>query len=146
MGTFLIILIIIVLCWPLIKKWAARFMANRAEDFIRNATGMPPRPGSRKARRQQRQSADSSADSSYAYLSSRQSRQRRHTRREGPIIPKEYAEDVEFVETIDYSSDSSPSSSHIHTTETYHESQVSDAEWEEIKTSDNAKNPFHNRS
>ena len=49
MGIFLIVLILLFLCWPMIKRWMARFMANRAEDFIRNAAGMPPRPGSRKA-------------------------------------------------------------------------------------------------
>ncbi len=60
MGIFLIVLILLFLCWPMIKRWMARFMANRAEDFIRNAAGMPPRPGSRKARQQARHAANSS--------------------------------------------------------------------------------------
>ena len=140
MGIFLIVLILLFLCWPMIKRWMARFMANRAEDFIRNAAGMPPRPGSRKARQQARHAANSSGSDNggYAYGGTRSSSRRRsgpRGRQNGPIIPKEYAEDVEFVETIDYSeteirTDGKPGRA---SSSSYQESQVSDAEWEEIK-------------
>jgi len=124
----------------MIKRWMARFMANRAEDFIRNAAGMPPRPGSRKARQHARHAANSSGSDNggYTYGGTRSSSRRRSGtggRKNGPIIPKEYAEDVEFVETIDYSeteirTDGKPGRA---SSSSYQESQVSDAEWEEIK-------------
>ena len=49
-------------------------------------------------------------------------------------IPKEYAEDVEFTETVEYSSDRSinPGATKKHQTSVRMESQVSDAEWEEV--------------
>lgn len=56
---------------------------------------------------------------------------RRRSRRKDGIIPKEYAVDVEYVETKDYSS--GPERIHEEKREEYHESQVSDAEWEDIK-------------
>ena len=137
MGIFLIILIIVIACWPWISRWLKQFLARRAEDYLRKATGMPPRPGSREEKRQQRtsrQAYSSSQDNfsdSAAY--SRRSRQRRKTRNgyKEPIIPPEYAEDVEFVETKSFSettiggSDRQPRQ--------FHESQVSDVEWVEIK-------------
>lgn len=119
------------LLWPSILRLARRYMANKAEDFLRNATGMPPRPGSQRAKREaaQDRSSDDSRRRGYSY---RYGRDRRATRHTGPIIPKEYAEDVEFVETksfpqttIDETSDSG--------TRQWNESQVSDAEWVEIK-------------
>ena len=63
----------------MIKRWMARFMANRAEDFIRNAAGMPPRPGSRKARQQARHAANSSGSDNggYTYEGTRSSSRRR---------------------------------------------------------------------
>lgn len=130
--TFFIILIIVVLCWPLIKKWTARFVANRTEDYIRKATGMPPRPGSREAKKQARRDNTGARQQS---TSSRSSRTSRSTggRRTGPIIPKEYAVDVEFTETIDYSETVIASDGRRTSAYSYHESQVSDVEWEEVK-------------
>ena len=110
-------------------------MANKAEDFLRNATGMPPRPGSRKAKKEAADRKDSNYnDNRYNGYRSRRGRYSRQSVDE-PIIPKEYAEDVEFVETKEFSQttiDSSYSSGKSRTE--WHESQVSDAEWEEIKT------------
>lgn len=109
-------------------------MANKAEDFLRNATGMPPRPGSRKAKKEaSERKRQNSGDNSGSYYRSR--RRYRQTSGDEPIIPKEYAEDVEFVETKEFSQttiDSSYSSGNSRTE--WHESQVSDVEWEEIKT------------
>ena len=61
--------------------------------------------------------------------------QKRHgTYQTEPIIPKEYAEDVEFVEIKEYSE--TTIETHKATSSVkYHESQVSDAEWVEIKSS-----------
>ena len=45
---FIIFLIILFLIWLIfgerIKRWLAGFMARRTEDYLRKATGMPPRP------------------------------------------------------------------------------------------------------
>lgn len=107
-------------------------MANKAEDFLRNATGMPPRPGSRKAKKQ---AASDNKNAGYnnggSYYRTR--RNHRQPAPSGPIIPKEYAEDVEFVETKEFSSSTIDSSSKGYSRTDYHESQVSDAEWVEIK-------------
>ena len=114
-------------------------MARRAEDYLRKATGMPPRSGSREEKRQQRASrqayssagSSSSASSSSSY--SRRARRQRNSQRgyNEPIIPPEYAEDVEFVETKTFSETIIGGSDGKQ--RQYHESQVSDAEWVEIK-------------
>lgn len=142
--TVVIVLVIFAIVWLLfgqqIKRWLAGFMARRTEDYIRKATGMPPRPGSREARRQQREEQKAqnqrSSQGASSYYDGRSSRSRRSTRSYGnePLIPKEYAEDVEFTETISYSETTiGVAASDGRNTTVYHESQVSDVEWEEIK-------------
>ncbi len=133
MGIALIIFLLILLLWPTIMKWVGRFMARRAEDYLRKATGMPPRPGSRQARKESRRT---SATGGSRHSSSRQTQSGYgYYDPDGPIIPKEYAEDVEFVETKDYSETTIGSFDDSRRTTTfYRESQVSDVEWEEIKT------------
>ncbi len=142
--TAVIVLVIFAIVWLLfgqqIRNWFAGFMARRTEDYIRKATGMPPRPGSREAKRQQReeQKAQSQRSSQRAsgYYDGRSSRRRRSTgsyNSNEPLIPKEYAEDVEFTETISYSETTIGVASSDGNTTVYHESQVSDVEWEEIK-------------
>lgn len=139
MGIVLTIILILILCWPAIKRWAARFIANRTEDYFRKAAGMPPRPGSREANRQARQESRSSGrenrnSTRYSSFSGRRTRRQSPPSNE-PLIPKEYAEDVEFVETINYSETVIGASSSDGKTTVYHESQVSDVEWEEIRVS-----------
>lgn len=120
-------------------------LANRTEDYLRKATGMPPRPGSREERRQQRASQQSQyrsseSEGSYYYNSSGysngsafRSRSRRRSRYSSnePLIPREYAEDVEFVEIKSFSQSTIKET--VETEKQYHESQVSDVEWVEIK-------------
>ncbi len=47
MSSFLIILLIIIFCWPWISRvvgrWFRNFMSHRAEDMMRRMMGMPPR-------------------------------------------------------------------------------------------------------
>lgn len=140
MGIFLVIIILIILCWPMISKWMQGFLARRTEDYLRKATGMPPRPGSREAKRQARQQQQQTSNA-YSSSSSRRSGSRSRNRQSSssrsysshePLIPKEYAEDVEFVETISYS-ETSIGPDYTGSRTVYHESQVSDAEWVEIK-------------
>lgn len=138
-GIVLIILLILFLCWPAIARWMRGYMARRAEDLLRNATGMPPRPGSRKARQQARQQA-SKQTRQESYGRRRQGFNPYYDNSDGPIIPKEYAEDVEFVETKDYSEDSFETiDENVTESFNYHESQVSDVEWEEIKVKSGKK-------
>ncbi len=139
--TLIIILIILFLIWLIfgnrIRQWLARLVANRTEDYIRKATGMPPRPGSREARRQQRATDEASRQGksrgTYANYSSSRRRRTNRVNPNEPLIPKEYAEDVEFVETISYSQTTIGISESDSRHTVYHESQVSDVEWEEIK-------------
>ena len=131
LGILILIVLGIWLLWPIISRWLRRQAANRAEDFIRNATGMPPRPGSRREKKERKERENNKDYSYYGY------RTRRHRHNpypsDEPLIPKEYAEDVEFTETKDYS-ETTDTSKGPSKKEHYHESQVSDAEWTEIKT------------
>ena len=120
----LIIILIIAaalwLLWPRIRRWMAMWVVRRlqrnAEDYVRRASGMPPREekkGERASRHRPRRS--------YAG---------------GPLIPKEYAVDVEYVEIHEYSATTviggdAPKEK----VEEWHESQVTDAEWVEIRDS-----------
>lgn len=132
MGIFLITLLLIILLWPSIKRWLGRFAANKTEDFLRNAAGMPPRPGSRQAKRESRRQDNrnySNSSKGYYYRTGRQQRQPEPS---GPIIPKEYAEDVEFVEIKEFSQTTIHASVDNGNKKEWHESQVTDVEWEEI--------------
>lgn len=132
LGILLLIVVFFWIIWPVIARWLKRKAMERAEDYMRSSMGMPPRDKKKKS------------SDSYKNQSSQDSFYReRYKKRYGsdykgnePIIPKEYAEDVEYTETIDYSS--TRISSHSDgKTKTYHESQISDAEWIEIKTKRN---------
>ena len=150
----IIFLLILLLIWLIfgqrIKMWLVGFMANRTEDYIRKSMGMPPRPGSKEDRRRQKASQEQAAyagqsrgdsskreQSSYGRSASGTSQRRRSYaggRRE-PLIPKEYAEDVEFTEIISYSETTIGVSHSDETRTVYHESQVTVVEWTEIKLS-----------
>ena len=128
LGILLLIVVFFWIIWPVIAKWLKRKAMERAEDYMRASMGMPPRDRKKK----------NTAGASGTYKStSGYNRERRNPfgpDRYGqePLIPKEYAEDVEFTETIDYSSTEFREKT-SGKTEQYHESQISDAEWIEIK-------------
>ena len=129
LGIIVLIVIFFWLVWPAISRWLKRKAMEKAEDYMRSSMGMPPRDKKRK--KSQEENAESSR---YSYDNRRQRRNPFGQGKYGnePIIPKEYAEDVEFTEVKDYSGKDikieSPDKS-----ETFHESQISDAEWTEIK-------------
>lgn len=136
----IIFLLILFLIWIIfgrqIRQWFAGFMARRTEDFLRKAAGLPPRPGSKEDRRRKRRQNGYSSDSQGRPFSSYDSQRNRHGNNKNPdepLIPKEYAEDVEFVETISYSQTTIGVEESNGQRTVYHESQVSDVEWEEIK-------------
>lgn len=125
-AIIILIILLIILFWPRISRALReaihRWMARRMENFIRNAAGMPPREEKETKRGQRRQRQDQ--------------RQRSRTygmKTDGPIIPREYAEDVEFTETVSYSSDREVAPDSPRPDDIREEPQVSDAEWEEIR-------------
>lgn len=125
MATLLVIGIILFLLWPNIKRWLAGYMARKTEDFIRQATGMPPREKGRRG---------SSASSGHSSYNGAGTRARNNIKEDGgPIIPKEYAEDVEFVETVEYSETIIGEEHNGESKNVKSESQVSDAEYIEVK-------------
>ncbi len=125
-GLLILILIFIgvPIVWRWIKPYFFRWMQRRTEDYMRNAMGMPPRDRSN-SRTGSRQSYSSSASSS-----GRRARSRGYS--SGPLIPKEYAVDVEYTEIRSYSSEETIASDGK-TVRYSVESQVSDAEIIEIR-------------
>lgn len=129
--SILAFILLIILVWLIfgrqISAWSRTFMAHRAEDAVRRMMGMPSRREERKARERAERAARS-ADSSYSHDRYRQSA---HSDND-PIIPKEYAEDVEYVEIRDYSYSRIIKDDNEGRT-VYHESQVEEAQIIEIK-------------
>lgn len=128
----LLILILIFIGIPLLWRWAKpyfyRWMQRRTEDYVRSAMGMPPRDKSKKNSGGQ-QSYSSSGKYGYG---SQGSRSRYSAHYSGPLIPKEYAVDVEYTEIRSYSSEETIASDGK-TVRYKIESQVSDAEIIEIR-------------
>lgn len=125
MSGLLILLLIFIgvpYLWRWLKPYFFRWMQHRTEDYVRNAMGMPPRDKSKgKSGRRQTQGS-----SSYYNQKSRAD----HS--SGPLIPKEYAVDVEYTEVHSYSSEEVIASDGK-TVRYSVESQVSDAEIIEIR-------------
>ncbi len=121
----LIILVLIFIGLPYILRWLKpyfyRWMQHRTEDYVRRAMGMPPRDKSGSGRARSNRSS---------FYSRNQRRQPTHT--SGPLIPKEYAVDVEYTEIHSYSSEEVIASDGKAVRYSV-ESQVSDAEIIEIR-------------
>ena len=132
LGILILIVLFFWLVWPVISRWLKRKAMERTENYIRSKMGMPPRDKSRGDQRGRQ------GQRNYQYGSSQGRRRNpfgpdRYTSE--PIIPKEYAEDVEYIETKEFSSTTTSTfeTGKKKTSETYHESQISDAEWVDIK-------------
>lgn len=137
MGIALIILIFLIIFGPLImnllRRWLMAKARNKMEDYIRAASGMPPRDS---------HSGNNNTRQQKGNGNTRKSARRRKPQTPewtGPIIPPEYAEDVEFTEIKSYSETTeingvsrrggkSKKNDQIRV-----QSQVEDAEWTEIK-------------
>ena len=135
-GLLILILIFIgvPLLWRWLKPYFFRWAQHRTEDYIRSQMGMPPRDKN-KSRTQQNQQRYSSSEgySSGSYSSAPYGYRRRgRGYSSGPLIPKEYAVDVEYTEIRSYSSDETIASDG-HAVRYTVESQVSDAEIIEIR-------------
>ncbi len=129
----LIIILIPLALWllrPLIRKWIYRTLERKAEDMLRRAAGMPPR-----GKKQRSNNAAKEDDTSYGAdcRSSSYNTGYGYEPYDGPIIPREYAEDVEFTEYRDYSSDTKIRTSDTGEQSIVIEKQVTDVQWEEIK-------------
>lgn len=142
MRTFLIVIIIIFVVIPILirplRPYLQRWMAGKMEDQLRRRMGMPTRKEEQRMRREAERRASSPAgdESAYTARQSASRRRRRTQRHSGPIIPKEYAEDVEFTEIKTFEQ------TEIHGTgndgkeeREWHESQIEDAEYVEVKKS-----------
>lgn len=123
-NALLIIILIVIffwLVWPSVARWLKRKTIEKMQESILRQMGMPPPP---KEKRKRREKTSGRGNNPGPGMRSPHS---------GPIIPKEYAEDVEFVEIKEYSETTVETRKGTRT-EIYHESQVSDAEWVEIKS------------
>lgn len=115
-----IILILLILFWGPITRFFGRLFARWVQNRVMKAAGLDPKATRRRyeeaQRRQERQAE--------------QERRREHDRNH--VIPEEYAEDADYVEIHDRHE----RDVHVHSSgrdSYYHEEQVSDADWEEIK-------------
>ena len=132
-AILLLIVLFFSLCWPAISKWLKRKAMEKADNYLRQAMGMPPREKKkgRTGRSHENDDYYRNAGSSQGYYSGGSGRRDYyHSDHNGSIIPKEYAEDVEYVETKEFSSAEKTFTS---SQGTFHESQVSDVEFTEIK-------------
>ena len=132
LGILILVVVFFWIVWPYIARWLKRKAMERAEDYMRVSMGMPPRDKKKK----NKGSGEEAPGGAYYQRERRNPFGPERYGRE-PIIPKEYAEDVEFTETVDYSEtrinlENKEKSEHK-TRERFHESQISDAEWTEIK-------------
>lgn len=125
LGILILVVLFFWIVWPYIARWLKRKAIERAENYVRSSMGMPPRD----KKQQNRSNRNSRED----YFNRGGRNPYGNSQNHGPIIPKEYAEDVEYTETIDYSQSERRVDSNGE--QTYHESQISDAEWVEIKKS-----------
>lgn len=130
-GLAIILLIVIFfwLIWPPISRYLKRKAMERAEDYVRSSMGMPPRDKNRNKR------SGSTTQGAY-YRQRREEGNYHHKNSDHPIIPPDYAEDVEFTEIKEFHQKEIHTGSNPKDKETiYHESQISDVEFTEIKKS-----------
>ncbi len=123
MGVFLIIILIIALLWPWIMRWMRAYMMRKAEERLRAMMGMPPRQEEERRQRRERE---------------RQQRPESNGRRRPDPHParamREVAEDVRYTEYFDYSETSVETDGEGSARREYHERQVEDVKFTEIKT------------
>ncbi len=142
MTTVLILIAIFYLVWlllPRISVLIRRYMMHKAEDYMRRSMGLPPRE-KRSWWSRFRPAAGKKRETSDPQQNTRRSKgsKRYHPRNSnpGPVIPRDYAEDVEYVEIKEFSSKESVTADGEGIKYKLQE-QVSDVEWVEIKDNDN---------
>lgn len=135
--TFVVILIVLVAVWAFfgdrISAWLRAQMMGRMEDQVRRAMGMPSRKEEKKMRKEAQKAASRNGGADPYTRSARNP----HHHRPDSIIPKEYAEDVEFVEYKSFSKSEEVHANPDGSADVKVEEQVSDVEFTEIKPSRN---------
>ena len=134
MTVFLAIILLLAIIWLCfgnqIRNWIHRRMMQRMEDIIRRSMGMPSVKEEQKMRKQaEKQNRKSGFRDPGAGTRTHHGPE---VVRPDTIIPKEYAEDVDFVEYKDFSQSVEISESDD-ATSVRTEEQVSDVEYVEIK-------------
>lgn len=138
MATFFLIVLFLIIIWMFfgerIKAWSRRRLMEKMEDAIRSQMGMPSTKEERKRRRDTEKRTQRKRNT-WQHTPHQQSNQSAGN----VIIPREYAEDVEFVEYKEYSEkatiiDKEDTASGKRTSKIVAESQVSDVEYVEIKS------------
>lgn len=142
---FLVFILILISLWLIfgraIRAWIQRRAEEKLADFLRAQMGMPSAKEQRKAQKAAEKAARRNGASSGSYWTRpAQPRQPRYPSG-SPIIPKEYAVDVEFTEIREFqqttildsaSSQSNSSSTSSHRKRIKEEGQVSDVEYTDI--------------
>lgn len=105
-------------------NWLKGYMARRAEDMMRRMAGMPSRKEEQRRARKARASRKSQAPADD-----------RRDKEEAIRSMRENAVDVEFTEIKEYSSEDIIAEDSNGNRTVYHEEQVTDAEFTEIKNS-----------
>ena len=131
------------LLWPYISRWilpaVQRWSMRRLEDHFRRMTGQPTRKEERKMHRKAEKERRRGVRDGWGAFRDRRTQGTgnygQHSRRHEPIIPKEYAEDVEFVEIKSYSEETVAirENNADGKAKVKVESQIEDAEYVEIK-------------
>ena len=142
MLKFIAFLLLLWVLWLIfgkrIQAWATRYIMRRVTRMAARQAGIDPDlfSGNRSARNGEKSRSQTSSPRE-EQTASRHAGQSRHT---GPLIPKEYAEDVEYTEIRSYSSETviagdetesktkSPRTSVFRKGKESIETQVSDAE------------------
>lgn len=133
-GVLLIVFLVVFVLGPFLVRIAApllqRWMMHRMEDRFRRMAGMPSRKEEKRQRGKAKARRGAAPDAGESFY--------RHgpgPRRREPIIPPEYAEDVEFVEIKSYSEETVVTDDGKVTTrvEYTEETQIEDVQFEEIK-------------
>ena len=140
-GILLIIFLVIVLAAPLLKRWLAplfqRWMMHRMEDAMRKMMGVPTRKEEKRIRKEREKKASEARRREKASdPRPNAGYERRSAGRREPLIPKEYAVDVEFVEIREFDSETRQGRGEV---KYEMECQVEDVKFVEIKNQDPVK-------
>ena len=140
-----IAIILLVILWPAIMRAVAPYIQNwimgRVEDRFRKMAGMPTRKEEKRAAKQRAKNGGRAAE---AFRKASRSSRGAHGPHD-PIIPKEYAEDVDFVEIKTFSHTEVVAESKDGNEQLVYESQVEDVEFIEIKREATDEDSLHHR-
>lgn len=133
----LIAIILLVVSWPYIMRFAApyfqRWMMGKFEDRLRRMAGMPTRKEEKKAAKKagKNNRNNKSGDPWRTAATAGNSHE--------PIIPKDYAEDVEFVEVKTFKQTEIVTEISENQDKIIYESQIEDVEFVEYRLKNDEK-------